>query len=105
MDLKQLQQKASRVFINNLKKDNINLTEDYLILKLTEELGEFVQSYLIHKKMSRSVKFVSKRESKKELAKELSDVLGLVLVIAKTINVDLEKSLVKKWITQEWLKK
>ncbi len=105
MEIKQLQKKASRVFINNLKKDNINLTDDYLIIKLTEELGEFVQSYLIHKKMCRSVKFISKRESKKELAKELSDVLGLVFVIAQTTNVDLEKALVKKWITKEWLKK
>jgi NTP pyrophosphatase (non-canonical NTP hydrolase) len=105
MKLKQLQAMAAKRFLGNLKRDNIEASEDYLILKLTEELGEFVQSYLIHKKRCRPVKYLDAKKSKRELAKELSDVLGIILVIAKTMKIDVEEALVKKWITHEWLKK
>lgn len=105
MEIKKLQKKASRVFLDNLKRDNIKISDDYLLLKLTEELGEFTQSFLIHKKRCRPAKYLSTPESKKELSKELSDVLGLVLVIAEKLKIDLEESLVKKWITREWIKK
>jgi NTP pyrophosphatase (non-canonical NTP hydrolase) len=105
MELKQLQNEASAVFLNNLKRDSIKATEDYLILKLTEELGEFVQSFLVHRKRCRPVKYLSAQESKKELSKELADVLGLIFVIAKTSKIDLEEALIKKWITREWIKK
>ena len=37
--------------------------------------------------------------------KELADVLGIILVVAKTMKIDVEEALVKKWITKEWLKK
>ena len=105
MEIKELQNKSSKVFLSNLKRDNIEVSDDYLVLKLTEELGEFAQAYLVHKKRCRPEKYVSSRESKKELSKELADVLGLVLVIAKKININIEEALVKKWITREWIKK
>lgn len=103
MNIKQLQKQSSKIFLDNLKKDRIKLSDDYLIIKLTEELGEFVQSYLVHKKMCRATKYISRKKSKIEVAKELSDVLGIVFVLAKRLNVDLEKSLTKKWITKEWI--
>jgi NTP pyrophosphatase (non-canonical NTP hydrolase) len=105
MELKQLQDKASKVFLNNLKRDSIKASEDYLILKLTEEFGEFVQSYLVHKKRCRPIKYISLQQSKRELSKELADVLGLVLVIAQTSKINLEEALIKKWVTREWIKK
>jgi len=105
MEIKELQARAAKRFLDNLKRDNIEASEDYLILKLTEELGEFVQSYLIHKKRCRPVKYLDAKKSKKELSKELADVLGIIFVIAKTMKIDVEEALVKKWITHEWLKK
>jgi NTP pyrophosphatase (non-canonical NTP hydrolase) len=105
MEIKEMQDRAAKVFFGDLKKNNIATSEDYLILKLTEELGEFVQSYLIHKKRCRPVKYVDVKKSKRELSKELADVLGIILVIAKTMKIDVEEALVKKWITKEWLKK
>lgn len=104
MEFKQLQNNAAKVFLNNLKRDNIKLSDDYLILKLAEELGEFVQSYLVHKKRCRPGKYVSKKESKRLMSKELADVLGIIFVIAKNSKIDLEEALIKKWITREWLK-
>jgi len=105
MEIKQLQKEASKVFLDNLKRDNIKTSDDYLLLKLTEEVGEFAQSYLVHKKRCRPGKYLSSPESKKELSKELSDVLGLVFVIAQNLDIDVEEALVKKWITGEWVKK
>ena len=105
MEIKQLQKKASKVFLDNLKRDNIKVSDDYLLLKLTEELGEFTQSYIVHKKRCRPAKYLPPQTSKKELSKELSDVLGLVLVIAEKLKIDVEEALIKKWITREWLEK
>lgn len=105
MEIKVLQKKASKVFLDNLKRDKIKASDDYLALKLTEELGEFVQAYLMHQKRCRPAKYQPAQKSKRELSKELSDVLGLVLVIAKQLNIDVEEALVKKWITREWINK
>ena len=105
MDIKQLQNSASKVFLNNLKRDNIEASQDYLIMKLTEELGEFVQSFLVHKKRCRPVKYMPAQKSKRELSKELADILGIIFVIAKTMKIDVEDALIKKWITREWIKK
>ena len=105
MEFKQLQDSASKVFLNNLKRDDIKASEDYLIMKLTEELGEFVQSFLVRKKRCRPAKYISMQESEREISKELADVLGIVFVIAKTMKIDVEEALIKKWITREWIKK
>ena len=104
MELKQLQDQASKMFLNNLTRDNIEASQDYLIMKLTEELGEFVQSFLVHKKRCRPEKYMSAQKSKRELSKELADVLGIIFVIAKTMKIDIEEALIKKWITREWIK-
>lgn len=103
MEIKQLQDKISKVFLDNAKRDNIEIDDNYLVLKLTEELGEFVQSYIVHQKKCRPEKYLSKEESKRELSKELSDVLGLIFIISKKFNIDIEEVLVKKFITKEWM--
>ena len=104
MEIKELQEKVTKIFLSNLDRDKIDNSDNYLILKINEELGEFVQSYIIHKKMCRPEKYLPDEESKREMAKELSDVLGLVFVIATQFNIDVEEALVKKWVTKEWIK-
>ena len=59
MEIKQIQKQISKIFLSNARRDNIKVDDDYLILKLTEELGEFVQSYVIHKKRCRPEKYLS----------------------------------------------
>jgi NTP pyrophosphatase (non-canonical NTP hydrolase) len=105
MELKQMQDEITKIFLANLKRDSINLSDDYLILKIGEEIGEFIQSYIIHKKMCRPEKYLSAEESKIGLAKELADIAGMAFVISKVLKIDLEEALTKKWITREWLKK
>ena len=105
MDTQELKEQVTKIFLSNLKRDKIECSDDYLMLKISEELGEFIQSYIVHKKRCRPEKYLSLEESKKEMAKELSDVLGLVLVISSVLGIDAEEALIKKWITREWIKK
>ncbi len=105
MDIKQLQRQAIKVIRRNSKRDGIKLSNDYLLLKLTEEVGEFVQSYLLHYRRCRPAKYLPTKISKKEMAKELSDVLGIVAGIAEIQKIDLEEEFIKKWVTKYWIKK
>jgi NTP pyrophosphatase (non-canonical NTP hydrolase) len=105
MELKQLQDQITKIFLSNLERDKIDVSDEYLMLKINEELGEFVQSYIVYKKKCRPEKFLSPDESKKQMAKELSDVVGLTFVISTIFKIDLEEALIKKWITREWVKK
>lgn len=105
MEFKQLQEQIAKIFLANLKRDNIEVSDDYLMLKINEELGELMQAYIIHKKKCRPEKYRESEESKKELAKELSDVIGMAFVISKALGIDLEEAIVKKWVTKEWVNK
>ena len=103
MELSILQKQIPKIFSLYLGRHGIKMDDDYVMLKIGEELGELIQAYLIHKKRCRKVKVVSPAESKKELAKELSDVFCLALVIAEQLDIDLEEAVTKKWITREWI--
>ncbi|MFH1173998.1 MAG: hypothetical protein V1725_02625 [archaeon] len=103
MELNELQEQITNIFLSNLKRDKIALSDDYLMMKITEELGELMQSYIVHKKRCRPEKYLSAEESKRAFTKELADVTGLVFAIASVMDVDLEEALVKKWITREWV--
>ncbi|MFH1400675.1 MAG: hypothetical protein ABIH41_04085 [Nanoarchaeota archaeon] len=105
MEFTALQDQITAIFLANLERDKIEIDHDYLMLKITEELGEFIQSYLVHQKKCRPEKYLSEEQSKKEMARELSDVIGLVFVISKKLDIDLQEALTKKWITREWMKK
>jgi len=80
------------------KKYNINIDEQFALIKLYEEVGEFSQAILIHRKKSRPEKHVSEDVSKKELAKELADIVGMAIVNAHLLGIDLEKAICEKWI-------
>lgn len=68
------------------------------MLKLIEEVGEFYQAVLIHRRKCRPEKFVAKEISKNEVAKELADVVGMAMINAQLMGIDLEKAIDKKWI-------
>jgi len=94
MEFKQLQDQITKIFLANLKRDKIKVSDNYLMLKISEELGEFIQSYIIHKKVCRPGKCLSLKKSKKEMAKELSDVIGLAFVISTVFKIDLEEAII-----------
>ncbi|MBI4653151.1 hypothetical protein HY750_02760 [Candidatus Kuenenbacteria bacterium] len=82
MDFKDLQNKIVENAINYGKKYNVQIDEDFALLKLYEEVGEFAQAILVHRKKSRPEKHVSEKISKNELAKELADIIGVAIVNA-----------------------
>lgn len=98
MEFRELQEKVVANAMNYGKKCNIEIDEDFALLKLYEEVGEFAQAVLIHRKKSRPEKHVSEEISKRELGKELADVVGMAIVNAHLLGIDLEEAIEKKWI-------
>ena len=105
MEFKEIQEEIIKTMGDYGKEYNIKIDEDFVLLKLYEELGEFSQAVLISKRKSKPGKYVSEEVSKKEIAKELADVFGTIIVNAHLLNIDLEDAVIKKWITREWIKK
>ena len=101
MDFKELQTKVIKNAKRYCKKYNIKLDEDFALLKLYEEVGEFAQDILIHRKKCRSEKYLTEKKSKEEIAKELADILGVLIVNAYLLGIDLEEAISKKWISKE----
>jgi len=95
-------QELSNGVVNNAmeygKKYHVDIDEDFALLKLYEEVGEFAQAVLIHRKKSRPEKFVTEEVSREELGKELADVVGMAIVNAHLLGIDLEKAIGKKWL-------
>ena len=97
MTFKELEKAIVKNAFDYGKRFNVTIDEDFALLKLYEEIGEFAQAVLIHRKKSRPEKFVSKQKSKALLAHELADVVGMALVNAHLMGIDIEKALEKKW--------
>lgn len=98
MQFSELQTEINKNMDRYAEKYNVTVDENWAVLKLLEELGEFSQSIIIHRKQSRPEKFLPETESKEEIAKELADVIGMAIVCAKLFDIDLEEALSKKWI-------
>ena len=101
MNFKDLQNKIVQNALNYGKKYKIDIDEDFALFKLYEEVGEFAQAILVHRKKSRPEKYVSDKISKQHLAEELADIFGMVIVNAYLLGIDLEDAIDKKWINKE----
>ena len=82
------------------EKYDIEIDEEFVMLKLFEEMGEFSEALLTYKNKSRPDKQLPQKESEEELTKELADVVGMAMVVAKVYDLDLEKAIKKKWLKQ-----
>jgi len=81
-----------------LKRYYSDLEQERVVLartiKLTEELGELCQEVLAHCSLQRKQKLED--YNKEKLPEEFADVLITALLLAKSMNVDVEKALEKK---------
>jgi NTP pyrophosphatase (non-canonical NTP hydrolase) len=102
MTLQELTDAVAKVSDIYSQKFGIDRDADWYILKLQEELGELVQSYLMLTGRARK-KDQSEQALVDNFAKEAADVLCHVLLLAKVNNVDLEKVVDEKWLV--WNKK
>ncbi|MDO8600674.1 MAG: MazG nucleotide pyrophosphohydrolase domain-containing protein [bacterium] len=99
MDFKELQEKVFQNALDYGKRNGVVIDQDFALLKLFEEAGEYMQAVLIHRKKCRPEKYLPEEESKKELEKELADVLGMVITNARMFDIDLEEALRNKnWL-------
>ncbi len=104
MEFKKIQAEVVKNAIKYGEKYNVAVDEDFALIKLYEEVGEFAQAVLIHRKKSRPEKYLPEEISKREVAKELADIVGMAMVNAHLLGIDLEEAVDKKWISKEWLK-
>lgn len=100
--IKSLTEQVGKVADGYAEKFNIKPDGDWYVLKLQEELGELIQAHLMATNRARR-KNKTDQELREDLEKEIADVFGMVLLLAKYNNVDIEKALEKKWLV--WNKK
>jgi NTP pyrophosphatase (non-canonical NTP hydrolase) len=84
---------------NYAAKFNINRDENWFVLKLQEELGELIQSYLMKIGQARQ-KGQSQEDITASFQSELADVFCHVLLLAKHTNTDLEEKVEEKWLSR-----
>lgn len=97
MDLNILIGQLETISAGYAQKFDIDRTPDWFLLKLTEELGELIQSYLKYAGQAR-VNGVSQAELKRDLEEELADVLGMTLLVANHHHIDLQEAISRKWL-------
>lgn len=74
-------------------KHNIETDLEWLLLKLTEECGEFANALLVYKQKCRQDKIVDETKAKENLDKELMDVFTTLLLLADNLDINLLKTL------------
>ena len=98
MRFNELCAKVLAVFDQYAEENGISVDEDYAILKLVEEIGEFAQAVIIQRGMCRTEKRIPAKQAQSSVANELSDILGLTILVADRIGVDLQSAVRKKWL-------
>ena len=64
----------------------------YHALKIGEELGELLEQVLAHQNIQRKDKAIDK----KQIGEEVADVLLATLILAKSLNLDVESEIKRK---------
>ncbi|ALJ20713.1 hypothetical protein [Microbacterium sp. No. 7] len=76
--------------------NGIQRTDEWLVLKLNEEVGEFTQAFLALSGQARD-KGDTATERTARFRAELADVYGQVLLLAERFDVDLTAEVRRKW--------
>ena len=98
MDVKQLSEEVEQVSQIYAEKYNIERDATWFVLKLQEEVGELIQSYLMLSGKART-KGKSSEEIQSEFSKEVADVFCQTLLLAKFYDIDVEKEIEEKWLS------
>ena len=100
MTFEELQKGILKVAEVYSERFGVTIDQDFALLKLVEEVGEYSQAVLVHRKKSKPEKHVSENESKKLIANELADIIGLAIMNANLFGIDLENAIKEKWLTK-----
>ncbi|MDP3725553.1 MAG: MazG nucleotide pyrophosphohydrolase domain-containing protein [Nanoarchaeota archaeon] len=98
MDIKELQKKMMANAKRYGEEFNVPINEEFVVVKIMEEVGEFAEAILRYRKHCRPHKYVSNEEARRMLGEELADIVGIALVGAELFDIDLDLILQEKWV-------
>ncbi|WP_454049657.1 pyrophosphatase [Cellulomonas sp. Marseille-Q8402] len=93
MELRAAQADVEAISRAYARLHGIERTDDWLVLKLGEEVGELTQAYLAASGRSRR----AVADGQEALHAEMADVLAHLLLLAERFDVDLGAALDRKW--------
>jgi NTP pyrophosphatase (non-canonical NTP hydrolase) len=96
MEMKELTETISGICDIYVKKYGIEQSQDWLLLKIQEEMGELSSAYLKLTKRGR-VGAKSPADLEANLQEEIADVLAFVLLFARARGIDPEEAIKNKW--------
>jgi NTP pyrophosphatase (non-canonical NTP hydrolase) len=97
VDITDLQHEVEAVSRLYASRHDIERSDDWLVLKLNEEVGELTQAYLARSGQARDRGRDGDR-LEADLRAELADVLAQVLLLATRFDIDLADAVEKKWL-------
>jgi NTP pyrophosphatase (non-canonical NTP hydrolase) len=97
MNIQAITEEIEKVSEKYTNKFEITKDSDWYILKLQEELGELIQSYLMMIGQARA-KGKNQDELVQDFHREVADVFCHILLLAKHHQVDIEKEVADKWL-------
>ncbi|MFD2026511.1 pyrophosphatase [Promicromonospora aerolata] len=96
MDLKNLSDEVEIISRVYARVHGVERTDDWLMLKLHEEVGELTQAFLNLSGRSRD-RGSSEEEIRDAFRGEVADALAQLLLVARRFDVDLPEELDRKW--------
>ncbi|WP_144693561.1 MazG nucleotide pyrophosphohydrolase domain-containing protein [Dermacoccus nishinomiyaensis] len=78
----------------------VERTPEWVLLELTEEVGELTQAYLASSGQGRN-RGKSDDELRQDLEGEVADAFATILVFARSAGIDIESALTTKWLPWE----
>ena len=97
MQIEKLVKEIEEISATYAKNFKIKRDDNWYVLKLQEELGELIQSYLMLIGQGRA-KGKTNKEIRADFQKEIADVFCHILLLAKHYDVDLEQEVNNKWL-------
>jgi NTP pyrophosphatase (non-canonical NTP hydrolase) len=101
MEFKELQARVLRRAEKYSQHYGVTIDQDFAVLKLCEEAGEFAQALLIARNKCRPDKVRAEAEARAALAHELADIIGMAIINAHLLGIDLEEAMNGKWLSDE----
>jgi NTP pyrophosphatase (non-canonical NTP hydrolase) len=99
MPLSRMQKRAELISRRYETAFGIAPGEDWIMLKLQEELGELAQAYLAT--TGRSRHHIAADEAREAVGREIADVVGFALALAERLGIDAGEALERKWMRYE----
>jgi NTP pyrophosphatase (non-canonical NTP hydrolase) len=96
VELKQLSDEVEIISRVYARVHGVERTDDWLVLKLQEEIGELTQAFLTMSGRSRD-RGLSEGEIRDAFRGEVADALAQLLLVARRFDVDLTEELERKW--------